>query len=76
MIDQNSSKDEQIGFHKGSLMTLQKEREEFSKVLSIVEQLIQMHSGALKELGVDLTQAVAAEEPAAKPKKKPIEDIL
>jgi hypothetical protein len=52
--EQSSSKDEQIGFHKGSLSTLAKEREEMLKILSIVEQLMQMHVTALKELGVDL----------------------
>mgnify|MGYP000259448184 CR=1 FL=1 len=49
-----ASKDEQIGFHKGALSTLAKEREEMMKILSIVEQLMQMHVKALKELGVDL----------------------
>jgi hypothetical protein len=49
-----ASKDEQIGFHKGALSTLAKEREEIIKILSIVEQLMQMHVSALKELGVDL----------------------
>ena len=49
-----ASKDEQIGFHKGALSTLMKEREEMAKILSIVEQLIQMHVKALKDLGVDL----------------------
>lgn len=75
------SKDEQIGFHKGSLSTLAKEREELARILSIVEQLMQMHIGALKELGVDI--AAQAEgvvsskgKTAPKMKKKPIEDIL
>tara|TARA_Y100000310_G_scaffold345665_1_gene467941 strand:- start:3002 stop:3208 length:207 start_codon:yes stop_codon:yes gene_type:complete len=45
---------EVIGFHKGSLATLAKEREEFVKLLGVVEQLIQMHVKALKDLGVDL----------------------
>jgi hypothetical protein len=49
-----TSKDEQIGFHKGSLTTLAKEREEFMRVLGIVEQLMQMHIKALKDFGVDL----------------------
>jgi len=51
------SKDEQVGFHKGALATLAKEREEMQKILSIVEQLMQMHIKALKELGVDLEKA-------------------
>lgn len=49
-----SDKSEQIGFHKGALSTLAKEREEMLKVVSVCEQLIQMHLKALKELGVDL----------------------
>ncbi len=76
---ENVSKDEQIGFHKGSLATLAKEREEMMKILQIVEQLMQMHIKALKDLGVDLTK-MAKQAPAkkakAKGKKKPIEDIL
>ena len=75
-----TSKDEQIGFHKGSLSTLAKEREEMARILGIVEQLMQMHIAALKELGVDLTKDVgvqqAVEKPAPKKGKKPIEDIL
>ena len=72
MAEQKTSKDEQIGFHKGALATLSKEREEMLKILSIVEQLMQMHIKELKELGIDL-EKLAKE---AKTKKKPIEDIL
>ena len=76
----NASKDEQIGFHKGSLSTLAKEREELARILQIVEQLMQMHIAALKEQGVDLEQqaADAANGTTAAPKKpeKPIEDLL
>lgn len=54
MAEQQTSKEEQIGFHKGALSTLMKEREEMAKILQIVEQLMQMHVKALKELGVDL----------------------
>ena len=72
-----ASKDEQIGFHKGSLSTLAKEREELGRILGIVEQLMQMHMGALKELGVDLEKEAAAAQGGQPPeKKKPIEDIL
>jgi len=60
-------KDEQIGFHKGSLSTLAKERQEMMKILGIVEQLMQMHVKALKDLGIDLTKEAG---------KKPIEDLL
>ena len=74
------SKDEQIGFHKGSLSTLAKEREELLKIVQIVEQLMQMHVKALQDLGIDLTKAAAAQkkdEPKKDNKpKKPIEDLL
>ncbi len=78
--EQPTSKEEQVGFHKGALSTLAKERQELSRILQIVEQLMQMHIGELKELGVDLqaqadlTGDVASPEP--KKDKKPIEDIL
>ena len=64
---QSISKDEQVGFHKGALATLSKEREEMIKILSIVEQLMQMHVKALKELGIDL-------EKAAKEAKKRLDE--
>lgn len=74
------SKDEQIGFHKGALATLVKEREEMQKILSIVEQLMQMHIKGLKDLGIDLEEQAkeAASSGETKPKKnkKPIEDIV
>ena len=52
--DMQVSADEQIGFHKGALSTLAKEREEMIKILSIVEQLMQAHLKGLKDLGIDL----------------------
>ncbi len=66
---QTASNDEQVGFHKGALATLSKEREEMLKILSIVEQLMQMHIKALKDLGVDL-------EKAAKEAKKKLEEKM
>lgn len=71
MTKETESKDEQIGFHKGALTTLAKERQEFGKILGIVEQLMQMHIKALKDLGVDLE---AEAKKAAQ--KKPLEDEL
>ncbi|HLC60983.1 MAG TPA: hypothetical protein VJJ52_06160 [Candidatus Nanoarchaeia archaeon] len=65
------SRDEQVGFHKGALTTLAKEREEMLKILSIVEQLMQMHIKNLQELGVDLQK-----ESQKSKTKKPIEDSL
>ncbi|MFH2020914.1 MAG: hypothetical protein ABIJ34_05840 [archaeon] len=73
MADKKSTNDEQIGFHKGALSTLAKERQELMKLVGIVEQLMQMHVTALKELGVDLQQMA---DDATKEKKKPIEDLV
>lgn len=69
--NKEESKDEQVGFHKGALATLAKEREEMGKILSIVEQLMHMHIKALKELGVDLEKMAKDAKD-----KKPIEDML
>ncbi|MBW3015213.1 hypothetical protein KY330_02220 [Candidatus Woesearchaeota archaeon] len=71
----NASNDEQIGFHKGALSTLAKEREEMLKILTIVEQLMQMHVKALKDLGVDLAKAAKQAKGKAKSGKK-IEELL
>jgi hypothetical protein len=54
--DTNGSRDEKIGFHKGSLDSLLKERSELARLLSIVEQLISMHAKALQDMGINLTQ--------------------
>jgi hypothetical protein len=72
------SKDEQTGFHKGSLSTLAKERQELVRIVQIVEQLMQMHIAALKELGVDLEKEAVEGAKSDTPKKpeKPIEDLL
>ncbi len=65
------SKDEQLGFHKGSLSTLAKEREELLRITHVVEQLMQMHIKALQDLGVDLKKL--AEEGN---KKKKIDEMI
>jgi len=76
----NMSKDEQIGFHKGSLATLAKEREEMAKIVQIVEQLMQAHIKALKELGVDLEAQAkeVSDKQKIEPKgtTKPIDDLI
>ena len=74
-MTKTESNDEKVGFHKGSLATLTKEREELMRILQIVEQLMQMHIQELKDLGVDL---VAQANQVAKKLKgnKPIEDVL
>ena len=60
MTTKESGKEEQIGFHKGSLTTLAKERQELVRILTVVEQLMQMHLKALKDLGVDIEQELKA----------------
>jgi hypothetical protein len=74
-----ASKDEQIGFHKGALSTLSKERQELARILQIVEQLMQMHVAALTELGVNLQKEIEDMKQTTKTgqgKKKPIEEVL
>lgn len=66
-------KSEKIGFHKGSLTTLTKEREELARILQIVEQLMQMHITELKNLGVDLEKQAKTKKLKG---KKDIADIL
>ena len=71
------SKDEQIGFHKGSISVLIKEREELLKIVGITEQLIQMHSKALSDLGVQLSTEEQKATTKDVPKKKvPIEHLI
>ena len=75
-MEKKASKEEIISFHKGALTTLAKERQEMAKILSIVEQLMQMHVKSLQELGVDLTKEIKKEKTSAKKPKTPIEDII
>tara|TARA_Y100000310_G_C20387135_1_gene670974 strand:- start:29 stop:229 length:201 start_codon:yes stop_codon:yes gene_type:complete len=49
-------KEETIGFHKGALSTLIKEREELVRMVTIVDQLVQAHKKGLEDLGVSLEQ--------------------
>jgi hypothetical protein len=67
------SKEEQIGFHKGALTTLAKEREEFVKMVQVLEQIMQMHIKELKKLGVDIE--AEAKKAIELMKKKQREDI-
>ena len=68
------NKEETIGFHKGALSTLVKERQELLRLINIVEQLMQLHAKALKELGVDIEKE--EKQGAPQGEQKPIEDIL
>lgn len=58
--------EEQIGFHKGAISTLVKERQEFVKTINIVDSLLAMHVEALKKLGVDVTKKPASSEQGKK----------
>lgn len=72
------SKEEQIGHHKGSIFTLIKEREELIRMVQNVEVLIQAHSRALKELGIDIEaefKKAAEAMKKAQETKKPGENI-
>ncbi|MEK6934869.1 MAG: hypothetical protein AABW46_03250 [Nanoarchaeota archaeon] len=71
------SKDEQIGFHKGSLATLSKERIELIKLIQITEQLMQAHIKALKDLGIDIeAEAKKAQKELEKQKKSKLDERL
>ena len=69
MAEQQMNKDEQIGVHKGSLSVLAAERNELVRMITVVEQLMQAHIKALKDLGVDL-EAEAKKAQAANPQQK------
>ncbi|MBD3355508.1 hypothetical protein GF361_06050 [Candidatus Woesearchaeota archaeon] len=74
-----NSEEERIGFHKGALATLAKEREEMQKILNVVEQLMQMHIKELKDLGVDLEKAAKEAVKKSKGKgksKKSMDELL
>ena len=68
------SKDERIGFHKGSVSVLARERQEMQRILGIVDQLMQMHLSELKNLGVDLSAQARKEKAVSK--KPPIDELL
>lgn len=67
------SKEEQIGFQKGAIVTLEKEKEALLNMLNIVDQLIMMHKSNLETLGVPTN---TTQNPEPRKKKMPIEDIL
>ena len=65
-----TNKDEIIGFHKGSISTLIKERQELARIVSVIDQLLSMHLKALKDLGVDITAETKEVKQAEEKKKK------
>ena len=56
------SKEEEVGFHKGTVNTLSNERNELVKMIGNVDALMQMHLKRLKELGVDVSSGQEKKE--------------
>ncbi len=50
------SDDEKLGYHKGALESLINEKIELNRLVNIVNSLINKHSEALKEMGVDVEE--------------------
>ena len=50
------SKEEQIGFHKGSINTLMAERNELIRMVNVTEALANAHIKELEKLGVKLEE--------------------
>lgn len=50
------SKEEQIGFHKGSINTLMAERNELLRIINVTEALANAHIKELEKLGVKLEE--------------------
>ena len=54
MVENEMSKEEQIGYHKGSIQTLVNERNELVRIAKVAESLIGAHLEELKKLGVNI----------------------
>lgn len=70
---------EKLGYHKGALEGLVNEKIELSRLLKIVDSLIQKHSKSLQEMGVDVEKFMEnvqkkREESTNKAMKKDKED--
>ena len=68
--------EEQIGIHKGALSVLALEQQEFAKLLQIVQQQIDAHVKALKDLGVDLEAEAKKAQSAKKGNKDDLDSRL
>jgi len=49
-----TSKEEEVGFHKGALNTLVNERNELIKIIQNIESIMQAHMKRLEELGIKI----------------------
>lgn len=56
MVKENKA--EQVGFHKGAIATLVKEREELVRIIKIIDALLGAHSAELNKLGAGSAKAV------------------
>ena len=54
MAEEKMSKEEQIGYHKGSINTLMAERNELIRIIGVTEGLMNVHVKELEKLGVKL----------------------
>ncbi|MBI2452231.1 hypothetical protein HYV50_04120 [Candidatus Pacearchaeota archaeon] len=52
--EQKMSREEIIGFHKGSINTLVAERNELIRIINVTENLISAHVKELEKLGVKI----------------------
>jgi len=55
VANQKISKEEEIGFHKGTVNTLANERNELVKMIKNVDLIMQMHLKRLQELGIKVS---------------------
>lgn len=55
MKESKMSKEEQIGFHKGSISTLMAERNELIRLVEVTQNLINAHIKELDKLGVKIS---------------------
>jgi len=52
---EETSKDEQIGYHKGAIQTLVNERNELIRIAQVTESLIKAHLEELRKLGINIS---------------------
>ncbi len=63
MSDKSMSKEERIGYHKGSINTLVGERTELLKIVQVTESLINAHIKELEGLGVKIPREKSSGKP-------------
>jgi hypothetical protein len=50
------SKEEEVGYHKGSVMTLANERNELVRIIQTIDTIMQAHLKRMEELGVKINK--------------------